>query len=124
LRECTEDIFSKGHQILYYGEGKWANELELFLELPEKSIIFHCDKDDIFEVHKKIGHKFAISGGIPNDLLAFGTPDEVRAFCKKVIDEVAQDGGYVMDAEAIMQNDTKVENLKAMTDACREYGVY
>ncbi len=124
LRECTEEIFSKGHQVLYYGEGKWANELELFLELPEKSIIFHCDKDDIFEVHKKIGHKFAISGGIPNDLLAFGTPDEVRAFCKRVIDEVAQDGGYIMDAEAIMQNDTEVENLKAMTDACREYGIY
>ena len=29
-----------------------------------------------------------------------------------------------MDASAIMQNDTKVENMKAMTDACREYGVY
>jgi hypothetical protein len=124
LREVTEEIFAEGHQILYYGEGKWSQDLDLFLELPEKSIIFHCDKDDVFEVHKKIGRKFAISGGIPNDLLAFGTAEEVRAFCKKVIDEVAKDGGYVMDAEAIMQNDTRVENLKAMTDACNEYGVY
>ena len=99
-------------------------DLDLFLELPEKSIIFHCDKDDIFEVNKKIGHKFAISGGIPNDLLAFGTPSEVQEVCKKVIREVGRDGGYIMDAEAIMQNDVKIENLRAMTDACNEYGVY
>jgi len=29
-----------------------------------------------------------------------------------------------MDASAIMQNDATVENLKAMTDATIEYGVY
>ncbi|HEA67486.1 MAG TPA: hypothetical protein ENI07_11785 [Desulfobacterales bacterium] len=124
LREITEEIYAEGHQIIYYAEGKWGKDLDLFLELPEKSIIFHCDKDDIFEVHKRIGHKFAISGGVPNDLLAFGTEEEIRSFCKKVINEVAQDGGYIMDAEALMQNDTKFENLKIMTDACNEYGVY
>jgi uroporphyrinogen-III decarboxylase len=124
LREITEEIFAAGHQTIYYGEGRWLQDMDLFLELPEKSIIFHCDKDDIFEVHKKIGHKFAISGGIPNDLLAFGSPAEIREVCKKVISEIAQDGGYIMDAEAIMQNDVKTENLKAMTDACNEYGVY
>jgi uroporphyrinogen-III decarboxylase len=124
LREITEEIFSAGHQTIYYGEGRWVQDMDLFLELPEKSIIFHCDKDDIFEVHKKIGHKFAISGGIPNDLLAFGTPAEVREVCRNVISEIAQDGGYIMDAEAIMQNDVRTENLQAMTDACNEYGVY
>jgi len=124
LREITEEIYAKGHQILYYGEGRWFQDLDLFLELPEKSIIFHCDKDDIFEVHKKIGHKFAISGGIPNDVLAFGTQKEVREICKKIILEVAKEGGYIMDAQAIMQNDVKPENIKAMTDACHEYGVY
>jgi hypothetical protein len=37
---------------------------------------------------------------------------------------VAGNGGYIMDASAIMQNDSKVENVKAMTDFTREYGVY
>ena len=46
------------------------------------------------------------------------------ACCKKVIDGVARDGGYIMDASAIMQDDTKAENLRAMTDFTREYGVY
>jgi hypothetical protein len=71
-----------------------------------------------------VGHKFCLSGGIPNDLLAFGKPDEVRAYCKKVIDGVARDGGYIMDASAIMQDDTAIENVRAMTEATRQYGVY
>ena len=124
LKPIIEEIWSRGHQTLFYAEGKWAAHLESFLELPEKSIIYHCDHDDIFEVNKKIGHKFAISGGIPNFLLSYGTPDEVRAYCKKVIDEVAREGGYIMDASAIVQNDGSIENMKAMTDFCREYGVY
>jgi hypothetical protein len=61
---------------------------------------------------------------LPNDLLAFGAPDEVRQFCKKLIDGVARDGGYIMDASAIMQNEPKVENIRAMTEFTREYGVY
>ena len=65
-----------------------------------------------------------MSGGVSNVILAHGTPDDVRRRCKEVIDIAARDGGYIMDASAIMQNDAKVENIKAMTDFTREYGVY
>ena len=71
-----------------------------------------------------MGEKFCLSGGIPNFLLGFRTPDEVRSCCKKVIEGVGRDGGYVLDASAIIQNDAKVENFRAMTDAALEYGVY
>ena len=57
-------------------------------------------------------------------LLARGSPEDVRQCCKKIIDGVAGDGGYIMDASAIVQNDAKVENIRAMTDFTREYGVY
>jgi len=124
LKPIIEELWSKGHQVLFYAEGDWNAHLDSFAELPDQSIIFHVDRADIFEVHRKIGHKFCISGGIPNFLLAYRTPDEVRAYCKKVIDGVARDGGYIMDASAIVQNDAKVENIRAMTDFTREYGVY
>ena len=48
----------------------------------------------------------------------------MKEYCKKVIDGVARDGGYIMDAGAIMQQDPQVENVRAMTDFTREYGVY
>jgi hypothetical protein len=124
LNPIIEEVWSHGHQVLFYAEGNWNAHLKAFAELPEKSIVYHVDQADIFEVHKVLGEKFCISGGIPNFLLSFGTPQEVRDYCKKVIDGVARDGGYIMDASAIMQNDTKVENIKAMTEFTREYGAY
>jgi hypothetical protein len=124
LKPIIEEIWANGHQVLFYAEGDWNAHLKSFAELPEGSIVFHADKTDIFEAHKAIGHRFCISGGIPNFLLSYGTADEVRDYCRKVIDGVAGDGGYIMDASAIIQNDAKVENIKAMTEFTREYGVY
>jgi len=124
LKPIIEEIWARGHQVLFYAEGDWNAHLESFAELPDQSIVYHVDKGDIFEVHKVLGHKFCISGGVPNFLLAYGRPDEVRNYCKKLIDGVASDGGYIMDASAIIQNDARVENVKAMTDFTREHGVY
>lgn len=124
LKPIIEEIWSNGHQVLFYAEGDWNHHLDSFAELPNQSIIYHADQADIMEVHEKLGHKFCISGGLPNFLLSYGTPDEVRHYCKKLIDGVACDGGYIMDASAIVQNDGKVENMRAMTDFTREYGVY
>jgi len=124
LKPIIEELWAHGHQTLFYAEGDWNAHLDSFAELPDGSIVYHVDRADILDVHKKLGHKFCISGGMPNFLLAYGTPEEVRAECKRIIDGVAGDGGYIMDASAIMQNDAKVENVKAMTDFAREYGVY
>jgi hypothetical protein len=124
LKPVIEAIWAAGHQVLFYAEGDWNAHLGSFAELPEGSIIYHVDKADIFEAHKALGNRFCISGGVPNFMLTYGTPQEVKDRCKKVIDEVGADGGYVMDASAIIQNDAKVENVRAMTEFTREYGVY
>ena len=124
LKPIIETLWAHGHQTLFYAEGDWNHHLDRFAELPDASIVFHCDQGDIFEAHRKLGRKFCLSGGIPNYVLGYGTPQNVRARCKRVIDEVAVDGGYIMDASAIIQNDARVENIRAMTDFTREYGVY
>jgi hypothetical protein len=124
LKPIIEEIWSHGHQVLFYAEGDWNAHLNAFAELPDKSIVFQVDRTDIYEAHKAIGHKFCISGGVPNFLLSYGTPQQVREYCKKVIETVAGDGGYIMDTSAIVQNDAKVENIRAMTEFTREYGIY
>jgi uroporphyrinogen-III decarboxylase len=124
LKPIVEEIWKQGHQVLFYAEGNWDEHLEAFAELPEKSIIYHVDQGDIFKAHKTFGHKFCLSGGIPNFLLSFKGPEDVRAHCKKVIDGVAAEGGYIMDASAIIQDDAKVENMQAMVEVTREYGIY
>ena len=124
VKPIIEELWSNGHQTLFYAEGNWDHHLESFAELPDRSIVYHVDQGDIFKAHEMFGEKFCLSGGIPNVILGHQKPDDVRAYCKKVIDGVARDGGYIMDASAIVQNDAKVENMQAMTDFTRDYGVY
>ncbi|NUQ65358.1 MAG: hypothetical protein HUU20_23065 [Pirellulales bacterium] len=124
LKPIVEEFWKHGHQTLFYAEGKWRHHWETFRELPDRSIVYHCDQDDIFACHEALHDKFALSGGVPNMLLSYGTPGEVREFCRRVIREVAAEGGYLADAGAIMQDDTNIENLRAFTEVFREEGVY
>ena len=110
-------------KILDFGCGP-GRDLKTFAELPERSIVYHVDQGDVVKAHQVLGNKFCISGGIPNVMLSFGKPEEVRAFCRRVIEEVAGNGGYIMDAGAIMQDDTSIENLRVMTETARDYGAY
>jgi len=124
VKPIIEELWRQKRQTLFYAEGNWNRHLDAFAELPDKSIVYHADQGDIFEISRKLGKKFCISGGIPNFLLAYRSPQDVRAWCKKVIDGVAHEGAYIMDASAIVQDEAKIENMKAMTDFTREYGVY
>ena len=55
--------------------------------------------------------------------MATGTPEDVKAYCKKLIDVVGKDGGYIMDASAAL-DDAKAENVKMLFEFTKEYGVY
>ena len=124
LKPIIEEFWKSGHQTLFYAEGDWTSHLSHFAELPDQSIVYHVDRGDLEAAHHTLGQKFCLSGGIPNAVLSFGTPDEVRSHCKRVLETAGREGGYIMDASAIMQDDTSIENLRALTDFTREHGVY
>jgi uroporphyrinogen-III decarboxylase len=124
LKPIVDALWAQGNQVLFYAEGKWDAHLERFAELPAGSIVYHIDRGDVARTREILGNRFCLSGGVPNTLLAFGKPHEVKAHCRKLIETLGSEGGYIMDASAIMQNDATIENLKAMTDATVEYGVY
>ena len=72
---------------------------------------------------KVLGGKVCIGGNVPLSLLTTGTPDQVREYCKMLIDSVGKDGGYIMSA-AGSPEDAKLENMKAMIDFTKEYGLH
>jgi hypothetical protein len=52
-----------------------------------------------------------------------GTVDDVREYCKKLIDVAGKDGGVVLSPRSSI-DEAKPENLKAMIDFTKEYRVY
>jgi uroporphyrinogen-III decarboxylase len=123
LEPIVREIWAHGHQTLFYAEGDWRRHYGAFAGLPDRSIVLHVDRADPFEAKRALGAKFCLSGGVPNTLLARGSPEDVRSYCRKLLEGVGREGVYIMDASAILQNDARVENLRAMTEATLEHGV-
>jgi uroporphyrinogen-III decarboxylase len=52
-----------------------------------------------------------------------GTVQDVKDYCKKLIDVVGKGGGYILSPRS-STDEVKPENLKAMIEFTKEYGVY
>lgn len=124
LKPILEEIWRAGHQTLLYAEGNWNDGLEVFRELPAGSVIFHVDGTDIIRARDVLGGKFALSGGVGNDILAMGTVEDVQKRCRFILENVASECGYIMDASMLIMDDAKAENVKAMVDYTLEHGVF
>ena len=68
------------------------------------------------------GERIAFWGAISTQkALPFGTPDEVRADVRYIIDCLGRDGGYVLNSVHNLQSDVPPENIIAMFDEARGY---
>jgi hypothetical protein len=124
LKAVIEGLWAQGKRTYFFAEGDWTPYLEKIAELPEKSIVFDIDSTDPKKAKDILGGRFCLYGGVPTTLLTYGTPEQVKDCVKKAIDELACDGGFVLSSGGVVMGDAKRENVFAMIEAAREYGVY
>jgi uroporphyrinogen-III decarboxylase len=124
LRKIMIALIDQGLTPYLLLEGKWGSgRLEVISDIPKGKAIYHFEGVDIYEAKEILGKVVCIKGNVPTSLLVIGTPQEVKDYSKKLIDVLGKDGGFIMDAGAII-DEVKPQNIKAMTDCTKEYGVY
>lgn len=123
LRKGMLALIDKGITPLVYCEADVESRLEYFADVPKGKVIYHVAQTDLAKAKAVLGDTACIMGNVPNIMMYTGTPDDVKAYCKWAIDVAGKDGGYIMDT-AVMLDEAKPENLKAMIDFTKEYGVY
>jgi len=85
-----------------------------------------CRGMDLAELKQKYGDRIVFNGGIDSHhVLIDGDVDSVGRDTRKVLDIMMPRGGYIAGAshDTILE-ETPVENILAMFDTVREYGVY
>lgn len=122
LRKGLLALVEKGVIPVIYWEADFESRLEHIVDVPPGKIVYHLSNTNYEKAKAVLGGVTCLMGNVPNIMLLSGTPDDVRAYCKKLIDTF-KDGGLIMDA-AVMLDEAKPENLKAMIDFTKEYGVY
>ena len=123
LRSLIRAIADEGWTPCVFFEGDYTSRLEYLLEMPKGKVFAHFDTTDIFRAKEVLGDYICIVGDVPCSLLQAGTVQDVKDYCKKLIDVVGKDGGFIMSTRSPV-DDVKTENLKAMIDFTKEYGVY
>jgi hypothetical protein len=108
----------------YCGPGK-ALEIVDYVDpdIPAGKTLWIFDQTDMKEVKKHLSGWACFGGNVPSSLLRVAGPQEVKDCVKRLIDEVGQDGGYILSNGAVL-DEAKPENLHALIDFAKGYGIY
>ena len=123
FKKLVMTLIEGGATPCIFFEGNFTSRLEYLLEFPKGSILARFDTTDIFRAKEILKDHLCIEGNIPSSLLQMGSVQDVKDYCKKLIDVLGKDGGYILGPRS-STDEVKPENLKAMIEFTKEYGRY
>lgn len=125
LLKVIQGLNNEGLLTRLFAEGGYNSRLEAVKkDLPKGKTIWHFDATDMTRAKDILGDVACLMGNVPVTLIHAGSPDEVVLCCRKLIDTAGKGGGYIMATGAGIGRGAKVENVRAMIDTTREFGVY
>jgi uroporphyrinogen-III decarboxylase len=104
-------------------DGTYNRRLEYIKDLPRASVIWTFEKTDMAKAKEVLGGHACIAGNITGALLYTGTPEDVKEYCRWLIDTCGPGGGYILSL-GISVNTVAPANLQAIIETAKEYGVY
>ena len=117
MKELVEIVSDEGGIPVLHYDANWDRELERLKELPRAKCVLALDsKTDIFRAKEVLGGHICLLGDVPPALLTLGTPDQVHAYCRRLITEVGP-SGFILAQGCAIPPDAKLENVRAMVDS-------
>jgi len=123
FRKLLIGLIDEGCIPFSFVEGGYNSRLEVIRDIPKGATFWTFDTTDMARAKATVGKVACIGGNVPTDLLAVGTPQQVKEYVKNLIDTCAPGGGYMV-ANGVAADNVKPENMKVMIDFAKEYGVY
>ena len=122
LKKIVDALTNAGLYCMLHMDTDWTLNLPYLRDLPTKKCICNLDSTtDIFKAKEILKGHMCIMGDVSPSLTTLGTPDEVTAYCEKLIDVVGKDGGFIMCSGCEVPIDARFENVKAMIDSVKNH---
>ena len=122
MKKMTEAFAAEGLVTVMHFDQDWTINLPYLLDLPKKMCVCELDsKTDIFKAKELLKDHMCIAGDISAATTAIGTKEETVDYCKKLIDVVGKDTGFILSSGCTVPPDCKYENFKAMIDTVKTY---
>lgn len=123
LKAVILGLINEGCVPLLFVEGGYNQRLEFLAdpEIPEGRTLWFFDTTEMDAVRKALHGKSCYAGNVPGSLFKAGTPEQVRAYVRNLIDSVGRDGGFIL-SNGTSLDDAHPENFQAMINTGLEYG--
>jgi hypothetical protein len=109
---------------IIYTEGSYATRYEYvrerLLEFPPGSCMIHFEVGDFAELKRLFKGVACLFGGMPLQLLEFGTKEEVADRVRYLAESCGPGGGFILGTSAAIE-EAKRENIEAMFETARKY---
>lgn len=103
-------------------EADCTKRLEIIKDIPKGKCIYWFERTDMVKAHEVLGDVVALRGNLSPSLMTTGSPLDVDAAVKRLVDQVWNKGGnLILDTAFGIPDETPVENVRAMFDAARKY---
>ncbi|MFC1860773.1 uroporphyrinogen decarboxylase family protein [Chloroflexota bacterium] len=123
LKKVVLGLIEEGLVPYLFAEGAYHTRLETISDLPEGKIIWKFDQTNMDRAKEALGNFACITGNVPSSLLLTGKPEEIKNYCRKLIDIAGKGGGFILTNGASLDT-AKPENVRAMIETTKEYGIY
>jgi len=119
LKQMMLAFYEAGITPVLHADGNWLPMLPYLKELPRGSFIIELDGDtDIVKAYEILKGHGVIRGDVPPAIMAFGTVDDVKNYCAKLVD-LAMGGGFIIGTGCEVPLNTPIENYKALLDCTK-----
>jgi uroporphyrinogen-III decarboxylase len=116
-------MINEGLVPMPFAEGKYTSRLKQITDTPPTGVVWWFDQTDMKEAKRLLGKVCCIVGNVPTSTMITGDADQVTEKCKKLIEDCAPGGGYILGGGASCDHG-KIENFKAMQNAATKFGTY
>lgn len=123
LKKVILALIQEGIMVMCFAEGRYERRLDAIAELPKGWTEWQFDQTSMKNAKNIIGDVACIAGNVPASLMVTGTPADVKKACRQLIEDCASGGGYILTG-GCSATEATAENMHAMMEAAREYGVY
>ena len=121
-RRIVETMWENGIVTFFHLDTCWDKNLAYFRELPKGSFALELDSTtDIFRAKEILRGHGCLKGDVPAALLSIGTPEEVEAYCKRLIDEAGAGSGFILGSGCSVPSDVKPANFRAMIETGKRH---
>jgi len=120
--QIVDAFWSEGIVTIFHLDQCWDKNIRYFKGLPRGSAVLELDSvTDIFLAKEILHGHLCLHGDVPAALLSLGKPENVAAYCRRLIDEVGRDGGFILGSGCSVPPDVRPENFKALIETAKDY---